>query len=316
MKTGLAVVVLCVFSPLSAKAFECTRSSQYEFVSIYWAGSEPIQYAVQENTSRRMSLELLESALKAGFSQWSSPTCSSLQFDYRGEAEVRTELKEMNQIIVVSEEWPEASVDAVGLTTMFYNPKNGVISHGKIELNEVNFDFVDVLESGCGLATEYDLHAVLTHEIGHFIGLAHVSEAYRQARVDLGEDPPTMSPEVFECDEQFRTLEADDLEAVCFVYPAGQIARSCATLPSQKSSFISNDPFGCSAGLGNAQGGEYKGLGLLVLLLLLGTMMRVRVYRPRGSPGRLLSGLVPGINQSKARVRQSGHTRNRADRDH
>ena len=262
--------------PSNAQAYECTRSSSFDFVSIHWSTTEPIPYAIQKNPDRRVALDALEAALETSFDSWSAPSCSSLAFDYKGEVDVGTELKEINQIVVVSADWPEMSLDAVGLTTMFYNPKNGVISHGKIEINEVEFEFVDVLESSCNFTTEYDLRAVLTHEIGHFIGLAHVSEEYRQERIDVGEDPPTMSPEVFECDEQFRTLEADDLEAVCYIYPAGRSSKSCATLPKQDSSFVKNDAFGCSSS--NAY--QSSLLSLILSLLVFYRLFRRRLLRP------------------------------------
>lgn len=262
--------------PLNSEAYECTRSSSYEFVSIHWSTTEPIPYAIQANSARRMALDELELALEASFDSWSAPSCSSLEFEYKGEVDAGTELKAVNQIVVVSSDWPAQSLDAVGLTTMFYNPKNGVISHGKIELNEAEFEFVDVRANSCNFTTEYDLQAVLTHEVGHFIGLAHVSEAYRQQRIDLGEDPPTMSPEVFECDEQFRTLEADDLEAVCYIYPAGRSSKSCATLPKQESSFVTNDAFGCSSS--NAY--QTSLFGLIVGLFVFYRRLRHRPTTP------------------------------------
>ena len=242
---GIFVLASIYSSP--ALSFECTRSTKYDFVSLRWDGLNPIPYATQKNEVQKISPELLQSALEFGFSAWSEPSCSSLRFEYKGEVEVDTPLSDMNQIITISDDWPEGTIDAVGLTTMTYNSLNGVIKYGKIEINESTFQFVDVLENNCSFSSEYDLHSVLTHEIGHFIGLAHLSLEDAQSRLDLGEDPASMSRQVEPCDFQFRSLEADDLEGACYMYPAGQNSRNCATLPSQESSFILNDSFSCQS---------------------------------------------------------------------
>jgi len=253
-------------------AFECTRTKNYDFVSLRWEQTTPIQLAVRANPNRRTDIALLENALAESLSSWSEPSCSSLEFEYIGEVSADRPLSEVSQVVSIAEDW-QADDSVVGLTTMTYTDKTGLIRYGKIELNEVNFIFIDALPAGaCTFSRQYDLQSVLTHEIGHLVGLAHLSVEDALMREELGEDPATMSRAVDSCTIDFRTLEADDLEAACYVYPAGQNSRSCATLPLQKTPFATNAPFSC-------QNLDFNGSGegcIYLALILFGILSRMR----------------------------------------
>ena len=114
-----------------------------------------------------------------------------------------------------------------------------------------------------------DLRAVLTHEVGHFIGLAHTDKVLDDHDQPLTLDrQPTMTASVLPCDVWFRTLEVDDLEGLCTIYPEGRSARQCGTLPDQVGSYVTSVPFGCtSAG---------EGLGPLTLSLLPALLFLMR----------------------------------------
>ena len=256
----------------SAHSFECTRTKNYDFVSLRWEQAAPIQLAVRANPNRRTDIVLLENALEASLSSWSEPSCSSLEFEYIGEVSADRPLSEVSQVISIAEDW-QADDSVVGLTTMTYTDKTGLIRYGKIELNEVDFIFIDALPDGsCTFSRQYDLQSVLTHEIGHLIGLAHLSVEDALEREELGEDPATMSRAVDSCTIDFRTLEADDLEAACYVYPAGQSSRSCATLPLQQTPFATNTPFSCQNLDSNGPGDAY----IYIALILFGILSRMR----------------------------------------
>lgn len=101
----------------------------------------------------------------------------------------------------------------------------------------------------------YDVANTITHEAGHVLGLDHVCISTYAAPHDacgsLSED--TMAPNATVGDTNKRTLEADDSDGVCTIYPAGQ-----ATVTSKAASVE-----------GGCAGGEGGGLSLLGLLLLL-----------------------------------------------
>lgn len=263
---------LLLVASSTANAFECTRTKNYEFVSLRWEEVDPIRLAIRENANRRTDITLLESALTASLDSWSEPSCSGLKFEYVGEVPSDRPLSDVSQVVSITEDW-KADDSVVGLTTMTYTDKTGLIRYGKIELNEEDFIFIDALPDGvCNFNRQYDLQSVLTHEIGHLIGLAHLSVEDALMREELGEDPATMSRAVDSCTIDFRTLEADDLEAACYVYPAGQNSRSCATLPEQQTPFASNEPFSCQ----NVSTKQPVEVLTYIALIMFGILSRMR----------------------------------------
>ncbi len=91
----------------------------------------------------------------------------------------------------------------------------------------------------------YDVANTVTHEAGHMLGLDHVCNPAYAAPYDacgsLSAD--TMAPSATVGDTNKRTLEADDIDGVCTIYPVSS---------------------GCAAGSGG--GLSLLGLGLLRLL--------------------------------------------------
>ena len=75
-----------------------------------------------------------------------------------------------------------------------------------MEINSAQFAFS---ASGEPIPTAFDLEAVVTHEAGHFLGLAHTPDT--AAVMYAGGEPGRTLQ---------RELKADDLAAVCAAYPA------------------------------------------------------------------------------------------------
>jgi len=156
----------------------------------------------------------------------------------------------------------------IALTTTTYSPASG-------EIVDADMEFVDWtgLSSGaaisgtrpqgwyftCATPTgnacvnygeancySMDLENTATHEVGHFIGFAHVP---------VSETESTMHPTAAVGEVKKRSLEADDVTGLCTVYPKAAATLVCVT-PKKKS----------SGGCGTA--GGLGALGLLALLAL------------------------------------------------
>ncbi len=127
---------------------------------------------------------------------------------------------------------------ALAITSVFAKKSTGEILDADIELNAKQpggFTWADLVAGGAAVAGSQDVQNTLTHEFGHFVGLDHncYSPSQRGRPVDnTGRPAPdcgsaatpeilraTMYPSVRRGDIERRTLENDDQQAVCAVYP-------------------------------------------------------------------------------------------------
>jgi len=161
---------------------------------------------------------------------------------------------------------------AIALTSHFSRP-DGEIVDTDMEINPSPAlgEWAD-LDLGSGHVSDpIDLQTAITHEFGHFIGLAHtcVADGAPGAKDDQGQPVPSCDDdsvpqaqavmwfEVAHSSTAKRVLAPDDVRAVCDIYPAAKDPRTCTlNLP--------DDGCGC------ATGGKRDGRGPAASLLMLG----------------------------------------------
>jgi hypothetical protein len=131
---------------------------------------------------------------------------------------------------------------AIALTSVFARKSDGRILDSDMELNAVNFVWADVVQDGRNLPDMerqlHDLQNVVTHELGHLIGLDHNCydpSANPRGRPDDHEGNPvpncdgapanvraaTMYNSAAKRDVSKRDLSPDDIQGVCNTYPVG-----------------------------------------------------------------------------------------------
>ncbi len=147
-----------------------------------------------------------------------------------------------NSVVWMKETWDD-DLDPLmlGATVRVYRVDSGTLVEADIALNGVSYDWSVGDMGDC--QRSFDLQAVLTHELGHALGLNHNED-----------DPATvMFPSIGACQTK-RALHDDDIEGVAFLYTLAD-----PEVPQ---------PYACSAAGGGA------GLGWAFLIAVAMTFRR------------------------------------------
>jgi len=190
--------------------------------TLFWASSV-VTWDVQKDDSLKRgitSVELEEVATRA-FTQWQNVDCPggghpSISLLDKGpiacgKAEYNQAQPNANVITFHDGTWPygaDSAIETLALTTVFFNGETGEIYDANVEVNTNQADFALVNPHYPAV----NLNAVLTHELGHFLGLSHSSNG----------DATMFSSYMAGMD----TLEADDVAAICASLPPGRSTKN------------------------------------------------------------------------------------------
>jgi uncharacterized protein (TIGR03382 family) len=143
----------------------------------------------------------------------------------------------------------------VALTSVLYDENSGRIVDADIEVNAWDgqatgqpmtssgggpvhgWYFTCAKPQGSSACTTYgqdgcffmDLQNTVTHEAGHFIGLAHVCEPLQGKPCTQEQNLFTMAPNTAPGDVDKRSLAQDDIDGVCAIYPHHSSGGGCAS---------------------------------------------------------------------------------------
>lgn len=248
---------------------------------LYWA-SDVVSFDVQKDGSKRqdISYDQLHTVVTNAFQRWVDVVCedgnhpSIVLADFGpvscNKPEYNKAQPNQNVITFHDAQWPykNTGAETLALTTVFFNPETGEIYDANIELNSFDANFV--LGDADADSQHDDLNAVLTHEIGHFLGLSHsgVSNATMFQSYQLG----------------MSTLEDDDAAAICASLPPDRVAADPGNPPGVPrhgfSTKCAADETGCCS---STIGGRAPSSGPLALWAFgLGAL----VWLGRGRAGR------------------------------
>jgi hypothetical protein len=225
-----------------------------------------VSYTLQEDASKSASLATAEAIFAEAFQTWTTAACAGggtphIAIKYMGtvpcaaqEYSQDEEIGNANIIMFRDDKWlHEGAGSTLALTTVTYNTKSGEIYDVDMEINSAS----NMITTGDD-KVQFDLLSIATHEVGHFLGLAHSS------------DPTaTMNAMYMPGSTDLRNLSDDDRAGICAVYPpGGPISSACDSTPRHGfSELCADDPRegGCCSVAPGSPGGSGREATLLAL---------------------------------------------------
>jgi hypothetical protein len=221
-----ACVAAVFFAPSAAHAFcrtttvpvpasySPTRGCFTEGKVLFWKG-QCVSYSPQQDASAKIPFDTAKPIIDQAFATWTAVSCTggtvgiaASSTDPVACSEVRYNQNGPNQNVVVFRDttWPYNDPNnTLGLTTVTFNADTGEIYDADMEINETG----DNLSVGDPVPPKgFDLLSVITHEAGHFFGLAHATSS--SSTMFASYKPGTTS---------LRKLSADDIDGLCTIYP-------------------------------------------------------------------------------------------------
>ncbi|WP_394829554.1 matrixin family metalloprotease [Pendulispora albinea] len=181
---------------------------------LYWK-NVCVGYSLQKDGTKQIPFNTVQTIVRNAFDKWTNVDCGAgkkvtldfRQLDNAACSEVRYNQKAANQNLIVfrDADWDHTdSSSTLGLTTVVYNPESGEIFDADMEINTAQqvLSVANPVPPG-----GYDFDSIVTHEVGHFLGLAHSSNA-----------DATMTPKYNAGTQDMRDLAPDDIAGVCSIY--------------------------------------------------------------------------------------------------
>lgn len=289
---GLVLVLGSTRARAFCRATTCNEAKQTcakdekgcitEGTQVAWRSST-LEYHLHDRGTRKLVRTETRAVIRAAFGTWSDVLCpgnlrtrlrfverEDISLDPSESADPTDPTRKLNGVFFRDTSWPYGTKSPLASTFRLYGDKQskGTITSARIEVNTAEKDF-SLPDDG---TENTDLMAVLVHEIGHFIGIGHSRE------------PESIMMEAF-CEEgnrcnlgrrASRRLAADDVAAVCALYPPGEPEASASDVPT-----ATPPEAGCSAG-GTSPEGALIALGFVACFVA--ARRRSRAVRHEAAP--------------------------------
>lgn len=256
-----------------------------EGVPVFWRNG-CVGYNLHEVPSRYISYNDSAEIITQAFNRWTAATCTPVS-DGDGRSRVSIDVRDLgpvkcgtvsydrfggpNQHVIAYRDdiWNKNDPDnTLALTTVQFDSVSGEIYDADMEVNTLLIGKQLAVKDE-PQAQEYDFLSVITHEVGHFLGMAHSND--RNATMYKAYDPGAFA---------MRDLTQDDVQGLCSAYPpngtriTGQdepLAEEVCD-PTPRGGFTTecaDQKKACATSAGPAQGSSSWSLGALALAVAL-----------------------------------------------
>ena len=184
------------------------------------------------------------------------------------EAQFNEDGPNVNIVAFVSPEPGAVPVPTALAVTIVWFFDDGEIIDADMLINEDLAPHTVCPDEGCvatpGTAAAVDLQNIVTHEVGHFLGIAHTNV-----------EEATMFCESPRGEVSKRTLAEDDIAGLCAIYPPGSIGGGCdptprgGTLTADCTGPLPSNGGGCSAHTGTDPGSLWTLWAAFLVLIVL-----------------------------------------------
>lgn len=256
----ILAVTAALLLPQAAAAYQRAEVDGAPGRYLFWP-TRTLGYTVGKDGCKDVALNEALGAVKRAFFAWASPSCTDLYFLFDGlESIAKTSLQlgqdedpDYKNVVLWRNTWPPAGVtdgsvtkEMPAVTTIIYNTDSGVVVDADIDLNGQDYFWTTTDDT---TKADTDIENVVTHEVGHLLGLSHSDEK-----------DATMHGTTHRAELTKRTLHADDILGLCTIYPFGKDTPK----GSGQGSIPQQVQGGCQVGTGGR-----CGPGALVLLCAL-----------------------------------------------